>query len=225
MTWNPTSPATANQVTNDIPDINENFLHLKDIIETLTNGTLTSTATSAYAIKKYKTIYIPAHQFKPTSTAGCAALANTELATNDIQIEYLGFDKTTKEYATCSFPMPEDYNLGTVLAKFFYVPGSGCTAAETVKWGISAVAVSNDDPIDATLGTEVIVSDAITAGVENDLHVTGTTTDITIGGTPTSGDYVHIKVSRIADDTMDDDANLLGVWIQYLANVQTSEWT
>ena len=58
----PNQTNAANQVTVDLPDINENFLHLKDIIETITNGTLTSTATGDYAISKYKTIYIPATQ-------------------------------------------------------------------------------------------------------------------------------------------------------------------
>ena len=229
-TWNADIPAINNQVSSDIPDIEENFQELHDVIEEITNGTLGSTAASAFAVDKisiYKTIWIPAKLWLPTTTAGCAALANTELATNDIQIEYLAFDGASEEYATHSRPMPEDWDRGTIRAKFMFVPATGCSAADTVEWELAAVAVSNDDAIDAAPGTSQVISDAISAGVQADLHITDTTPAITIGGTPALGDYVHFKVSRNVGgtDDMTEDAWLLGVWIQYLADEQVTAWS
>jgi len=228
-TWNADKPAIGNQVASDLPDIEENFQELHDVIEQITNGTLGSTAPSAFAVDKisiYKNLYIPAKSFLPTTTAGCAALANVELATNDIQIEYLAFDGASEEFATVSLPMPEDWNRGTIKAKFFWMPATGCTAADTVEWEIAAVAISNDDPIDATLGTGQVISDVVLTGVEADLHIAGPTPAITIGGTPALGDYVHFKVSRNVGgtDDMEEDAWLLGVWIQYLADEQVTSW-
>ena len=123
-------------------------------------------------------------------------------------------------------PMPEDWNRGTILAKFFWIPATGCTAADTVEWEISAVAVSDDGTIDETFGTSVAISDAVTAGVEADLHITAATAAITVGGTPALGDYVHFKVSRNVSgtDDMAEDAWLLGVWIQYLADEKVTSW-
>lgn len=172
--------------------------------------------------------WIPAHEFTPTTTNGCAALANVELATNDVQIEYLAFDPGTQEHATVSLVMPEGYDLGTIKAKFFWIPATGCTAEDDVIWGISAVAVSNDDTVDATFGTAVVVTDAVTAGVEADLHVSAATAAITIGGTPALGDLIHIKVYRDADaagDTMDaEDAWLLGVMLQFTVDQAVTAW-
>ena len=53
MTWNETKPAITNQVSADIPDIWENFDEVRDIIEAITNGTVGSTASSAFAVEKY----------------------------------------------------------------------------------------------------------------------------------------------------------------------------
>ena len=39
-TWNADKPAFGNQVANDIPDIEENFQELHDVITAITNGTL-----------------------------------------------------------------------------------------------------------------------------------------------------------------------------------------
>ena len=228
-TWNADKPAVGNQVSADVPDIEENFQELHDVIEQITNGTLGTTAPSAFAVDAisiYKTIYLPVKSFLPTTTNGAAALANVELATNDVQIEYVAFDNGTEELIGCSMPMPEDWNRSTIKAKFFWIPATGCTEADTVEWEISAVAVSNDGTIDATFGTAIAVSDAVTAGVEADLHITAATAAITVGGTPALGDYVHFKVSRniSGTDDMTEDAWLLGVWIQYLADEQVSSW-
>ena len=206
-----------------------NFQELHDVVEQITNGTLGTTAPSAFAVDKisiYKTLYIPANRLKPTSTAGCAALANVELATNDIQIEYLAFDGASEEFCTCSLPMPEDWDRSTIKAKFFWIPATGCTAADTVEWEISAVAVSDDDAVDATLGTVQVVSDVVTAGVEADLHISGATPEITVGGTPALGDLTHFKVSRNVGgtDDMAEDAWLLGVLVQYLADEKVTSW-
>jgi len=228
-TWNTDNPKLTNQISADIPDIEENFQELHDVIEQITNGTLGTTAPASFAVDKisiYKTIYLPAKSFLPTTTGGAAAIANVELATNDIQIEYYAFDDAATENITVSMPMPEDWDRGTIKAKFFWIPATGCTAADTVEWQIAAVAVSDDDPIDATLGTEQVISDAVTAGVEADLHISGATPAITVSGTPALGDYVHFKVSRNHDgtDDMEEDAWLLGVWIQYLADEQVTAW-
>lgn len=230
-TWNTDIPAIANQVSADIPNIEENLQELHDVIEQITNGTLGTTSASNYSVDKisiYKNKYLRAGKWTPTTTDGCAAATNTELATNDVQIEYLAFDHTNKEYACLSYPMPEDWDLGTIKAKFLWLPATGCSASDVVRWGLQAVSVADDGAIDATYGTAQTVTDTVTAATVSDFYITDATAAITVGGTPASGNIVHFKVFRDAEevaDTMDaEDAWLLGVWIQYLASVQVSSW-
>ena len=49
-TWNTDNPKVGNQVSNDIPDIEENFQELHDVIEQITNGTLGTTEPSAFRV-------------------------------------------------------------------------------------------------------------------------------------------------------------------------------
>lgn len=49
-TWNADIPALANNISADIPDIEENFQALHDIIEAITNGTLGTTAYTSFKV-------------------------------------------------------------------------------------------------------------------------------------------------------------------------------
>ena len=51
--WNSAKPAMGNQVSADIPDIEENFEELERIIECITNGTLGTTNTDEYQLKAF----------------------------------------------------------------------------------------------------------------------------------------------------------------------------
>ena len=163
------------------------------------------------------TIWVPASQMTALTTAGAAAGA-TEFATNDIMVGHFAFDDEAEEFVAFNLVMPPDWNLGTIKAKFYWVPSSADgSPTDTVEWEIAAGAISNDDAIDAALGTAQVISDEVLAGEDGDLHVTGATPAVTIGGTPALGDLVHFKVSRNVDgtDTLAYDAHLIGVLLQY----------
>ncbi len=49
-TWNTDKPALANQVSADIPDIEENLQELHDVITAITNGTLGTTAPASFEV-------------------------------------------------------------------------------------------------------------------------------------------------------------------------------
>ena len=226
-TWNTDNPKIGNTIAGDIPDIEENLQELHDVIEAITNGTLGTTTAADFlvdATTKVKTLYIPASDFVPTTTNGCASLANVELATNDLQIEYLAFDDATEEYACCFKPMPEDWDLGTVKAKVFWYGAPGCSAADTVEWEILIGAASDDDALDRSVTGSFPANDAITA--DGDLQVTPATDAITVHGTPAKGDLLVFKVSRnvAGTDDMEEDAHFLGLWIQYTADVKATAW-
>jgi len=228
-TFTDDAPAIANQISADLESIETSLGFLKDCFQAICSDWSDTDATGLQVkALQAQNIWLPAHQWKPTSTAGCAALANTELTTNDIQLEYLAFDHTTQEHATISRVMPEGWDLGTIKAKFYWVPTTGCSASDVVVWGIQGVAVSNDDAIDATMGDAVTKSDTVLAGTTGDLHVSDATDAITIGGTPALGDLIHLKIYRDADsevDTMtEEDAWLIGVMLQVTIDQEVTAW-
>lgn len=175
----------------------------------------------------YKTIYVPAALMHPRTTDGAAAAAVNEYATNDICLKYFAFGGgATEEAVQFATRMPEDWNLGTIKAKFDWSSASGSTSGDTVEWGLKAVALGDSDVIDEPLGTEQVISDTLLADDGTDLQLTDATPAITVDGTPALGDMIAFEAHRNTDgtDDMTEDAWLFGVWIQYLANVAPAAW-
>jgi hypothetical protein len=153
---------------------------------------------------------------KPKLTSGCAASAQIEMGTNKNVYDYLAFDKDTVEYAYANVAMPESYTGGTVYAQFYWTHPATTTNFK-VSWGLGAVSFSNDDTLDAAVGTVIYSNDE--GGTTSDLYISPPTAAITIAGTPVAGDYVNWRISRKADDGTNDtlavDAYLLGVLVWY----------
>lgn len=163
--------------------------------------------------QRYNTLFIPAGAMTPATTAGAAA-ATKEATTNKQNYDVFAFDGASTESVWFVVRMPDIWDLGTLKAVFHWAPDAGGSGA--VVWGLSSVAVSNDDPIDVAPGTEVTVADSVIA--VGDLHTTSATAAMTVGGTPAAGDVVFFKLRRNpADggDTMTQDALLLGVTLQW----------
>lgn len=175
----------------------------------------------------YDTIWIPASAMVSTTTNGAAA-SSYEFGTNDNMVDYLAFDGATEEYAAFNIPMHEAWDRSTIKAKFYWAPGdSACSENDTVEWQLAGQAISNDDALDVAMGDAgEVISDAVTAGKDGDLHITSATPAITVGGTPALADMVHFKVSRNigGDDDMTEDAWLFGVLIQYKKTNVTAAW-
>ncbi len=183
------------------------------------------TPANVAAVYQYQTIYVPASSMLSTTTNG-APYAQNEYATNDINIGYLAFDGTTEEYTEIEFPFPENWDRGTVKAKFFWSSASGSTTGDTVEWEIACGAQSDNAIIDAALGTSQVISDTLLDDNGTKRQLSGATPVLTVGGTPALGDMIHCKVSRNVGgtDDMSEDAWLFGVWIQYKVGNTVATW-
>ena len=186
---------------------------------------MNSGATAPEWATVYRTIFIPAGAMIP-AYANSAQQITSSYASDTQQIDYWAFDGATEEYVFFNLVMPEDWDIGTIKAKFYFIPASGCSAGDTVEWEIGAGAKSNDDTFDAAIGTTQVISDTILGGAAADLHVSGATPALTVGGTPALGDWVSFKVSRNVGgtDDMTEDAYLLGVVIQYAVKESAAAW-
>ena len=175
----------------------------------------------------YDNIYIDAGSMHVCTTAGSAALATNEYGTNDIDLRYFAFDDgATKERVQFKMIMPEDWDRGTIKAKFYWSSATGSSVADTVEWGIKARAIDDNDAIDAALGTPQVISDTILAASGADMQRTAATPALTVGNAAGLGDMVVFEVYRNTDgaDAMAEDAWLFGVNLQYQRNQIVAAW-
>lgn len=178
------------------------------------SGSVWSSATDTAYAGGVQSVPILAAAMTARTTTGAAA-GSTETATNKIMLPTLDFDQSADEFAQFLFPMPKSWDEGTVTAQFIW----SATATGDVIWGIQAVALSDDDVLDAAFGTAQTVTDSVTS--VNDLMQSAFTSAVTIAGTPAEGDTICFQVYRDANaggDTVAADALLIGIRLNFTTN-------
>lgn len=158
----------------------------------------------------YRTLWIDAAAMVSRTTNG-AEVTTVEHATNDIMIDSFAFDASTEEGVQFKINMPDEWDLGTIKYKIYW--DAKATASGTGVWGVKAGALSNDDAIDAALGTEISVTDTLLA--VGDVHVAPASTALTVGGTPALEDMTVFQVVCKISGTIAVDTLLMGIAIQY----------
>jgi len=167
--------------------------------------------TSAIKIAGKETIWVPAVAMYPNTTNGCADLAQVELA-NGPEIKTLDFDKDSDEFAQFAIAFPKSWNEGTITFQAFFTADS--TNTGTVSWGLSGVAIADNDSVNTAFGTQVAPTAKAHSGTANDLDVTAESGAVTIAGSPSTDEQVFFQISRdVSEDSLTADAKLLGIKI------------
>lgn len=193
----------------------------------------TSASTKNTAAKTYVMVLAPTKKFRddinattrsivltaaggwPSTSFGSAANSKVEYTTNDQDIYHLDFDQTSDENAQWTVVMPDSYDGGTITASMYWTANS--TSTNSVVWAIQARAYADGDALDASWGTAQTITDA-NGSSANTLRISGSTSAVTIAGTPAGGQVVQIRVFRDADNASDNlaaDARLIAVKIEY----------
>ena len=162
-----------------------------------------------------ETIWIPAAAMYPTTTNGCAALAQVETTAQQPELKCLDFEASSAEYAQFTVAFPKSWNLGTVTFQAFWSPSNANTGNAIV--GLQGLACTEGDLADTAFGTAVEVTDAGIGTVE-DVQMTAESGNITIaavgGGSPADDDLCFFQFYRDAadgSDTFTGDLRLLGI--------------
>jgi hypothetical protein len=175
------------------------------------NFTQTPTVASA-AVKSAgkESIFIPAAAMYPSTTNGCAALAQVETTALRPDLKCLDFDASSDEFAQFAVSFPKSWNEGTVTFQpFWTVTG---TNTGTVAWQLGGIAVSSDDSINTAFGTLVATTALAHSGTSNDLMVSAESGTVTIAGSPAAADQCFFQINRdVSADDQTGDARLLGI--------------
>jgi hypothetical protein len=171
-------------------------------------GTLTQDSTAVKVAGK-ETIWVPATAMYPNTTNGCSVLTQAELS-NGPEIKVLDFDASSDENAQFSVAFPKSWNEGTITFQaFFTVTG---TNTGTVAWGLSGVAIADNDSCNTAFGTNVVATAKAHSGTSNDLNVCAESGAVTIAGSPSTDELVFFQIMRdVSADNQSGDARLLGI--------------
>jgi len=154
----------------------------------------------------------------PCVTNGAAA-GVVDSGSSDLTFRTFDFDQTTAESVEFQIPMPKGWNEGTVTFIPYWTASAGSGG---VVWTLQGVAISNDDPLNGTLGTGQTSTDTLIA--TGDLHIGPECSAITIGGTPAENDLVMFRLTRTTgdgSDTLTADARLIGIKLVITTNAVT----
>ena len=166
-------------------------------------------------------IWVPVQAMYPTADGGSSSITTVEVTEGRPELRVLDFDKDTTEFAQFSIAMPKSWNEGTITFEAYWTAASGSGGCS---WGLQGVAISDDDAVATAFGTAVVVDDTLIAA--NDLHISPTSSAITIAGTPAAGDLCFFQVFRDHDDSNDTlsvDARLIGIKIHYTTEAGTDD--
>ena len=162
-------------------------------------------------------VWIPAAQWIPRTTTGCG-IDSREQTTGNVNTDELLFDPGTAEYAQAMVVMPSNWSpTGTMTFKFHWTASVTASAPNIdVVWGVRGRSYANDDPLGATMGTGVTVTDSLLA--INDVHISAATSGISLAGTSAAGNPVIFEIYRdagVTGDSYGSDARFLGLEITY----------
>lgn len=156
--------------------------------------------------------FMPAAAMIPRTTNGCG-VNSSETDTHDRNYDTLDFDPAADEFADFICLLPNNWNYGTITARFIWKADSG---SGTVQWTLAGRAYGDGDDLDQAQGTAGAVNDTLTAAEK--AQISDATAAITIAGTPAANKPVIFTVGRdVSEDDLAVDARLLGIEISYTA--------
>jgi len=162
-----------------------------------------------------QSIWVPAGAIYPSTTNPCSDLTQVETTALRPDLKVLDFAAAADDFAQFSIVWPDSWDKGTITFKaFFTVTG---TDTGTVSWGLSGVAITDDETINTEFPTPTVTTAKAHSGTSNDLNVTDESDAVTISGTPANADMVFFQLNRdVSADNQSGDARLLGIKINFI---------
>lgn len=165
-------------------------------------------------------VYLPAAAWRPQATNGCAGLAETESASNQVMTAYLAFDADAVEHAQVSFKLPPSIDGTAAISGYVEWKEAPGGSARNVHWTIQCQAQGDGDAIDSAWGDASAASDTDGSPATGERRVVPFS-GLLAGGSPAPGDTLLLRVQRVATDagdTCDVDARLIGIMLFLTVN-------
>jgi hypothetical protein len=169
----------------------------------------------------YRTIYLRADDFDLGTTAA-PTKAVEEYGAAVVKLQQLVFAQSVDTDAQINWAIPLEWDKSDIKIKVYW----DSDGAGDVLFGLRASVRNDDDPIDASWGTEQQVLDTQIAAA--DMHISDATAGFTPAGTPANDSLLAIRLARAGTDVSDtiaDDVKVFGIAIQYKeSTTEPSSW-
>jgi len=179
-------------------------------------GALTNNS-AAVKVAGVETIYVPAGSMSPTTSFGCARLAQVELS-NGPEIKTLDFDASTDENAQFTVCFPKSWNEGTITFQAFWTVTG--TNTGTVAWGLQGVSIADDVSINTAFGTNVVATAKAFSGTSNDMTVSAVSGAVTVASAAVDTQTYFQIMRDVSADDQSGDARLLGIKLFYTTDAK-----
>jgi hypothetical protein len=190
------------------------------------SGGISGTGAITYASGSHpkRSIYLTAGGATVPTTNGAAQVQTNSGTEGRPSYWTLDYDQTTDEHAFWSFVMPDSFDNAAATATIYWT--TACVnAMHEVEFLLQFLGRTQDDAIDATMGSTIGITDNTPAGwTANDVLISPVTT-IKVGSLCAAGDLVFVKLDRDANGTVATniaaDAKVLGIKIEWGKSVDT----
>jgi hypothetical protein len=136
-------------------------------------------------------------------------------------VSYLAFADAVTNGVTLLFPIPSDWDGGTVSLKSFFFPTTGGSNGQVIRFAASAYCVgAGEDAYGLTFSSVQNIDTTLSDATESKLRI-ATLASLTMNGC-SAGEFVHVLVERLgsdAADTLTATARMLNVELRMLVNL------
>ena len=157
------------------------------------------------------TVWAPASAM--TGETGSEPATVARKLAGGLMLATLEFATATPQYAQFALAMPRGWDAGDLTVRLLWTAEEG---AGTVRWGVQAAAIGDDDALNAEFSAVVAVEDTLLAA--DDLHETPKSGAVAPAGDRANASLVQLRLYRDAahaNDTLTAAAQLLGVRIRF----------
>lgn len=159
-------------------------------------------------------LWISATVITPIAGSEAAgAYAAAEITAGKPNLRAVSFDNSGVSRAQFNIRPPEDWNLGGMYAKVYWLTQDA--TGGTCRWQVTAVTIGDNEQLDADYAPATNIDD-VSNGAD-DLNITASTL-VTVGGTIATDDFLEFQVSREYDtvnDTINATVYLVGIELTY----------
>ena len=172
-----------------------------------------------------QTIWVPASAMSPTTTAGCAALAQVESGNPyRPEIVSLNFPDGAVSSAQFSVAFPKAWNAGTLTFRAYWSADS--TSTDGVSFAMQSLAVNDNIAISQVYPSALILTDAH-CGDTLKLNISSESTAVTVGGDTIADDsLIYFRLDRhfnLASDTLAAACRLHGIKLFFTTDAGNDE--
>ena len=170
------------------------------------------TITLSADVTKTLQLAVSAGAFKPRAIQGASA-GTFDSGNQGVNLDTYDFDPSSYEFVQVPLILPKQWNGAPVIVQFLWTVASGSGG---VVWGIRGHLFGDGEAFNGgDWGPGVYITDTVTA--PGNLHLTGFTSDMTIGGVYSNEGLAILDIFRLADnvsDTCPSDARLIGIRVK-----------